>query len=284
MSSVAPSRPGFVSHLNPIGLGASFFALRGVIWQFAVRNFHARHKGSYLGIAWSVLNPLLLLGLYYIVFTKIFPTRFTGTGSTRQSEVALALLIGMSVFHFLSEVIAQSPALIVGSPNLVKKVVFPVEVLPVANLGACLVNFAFSMGWVLLGMVCFGQGIPASAAWLPVIVGPMLLLGAGLSWLLAGLGVFFRDIAQLTQLLNLLLMYISAVFYPGAAVRAHPAVWAVLRFNPVIHIIDSLRGVLLWHQPLDGGHLLWLYLGCGVICLFGYAVFASLRQSFADVL
>jgi len=111
-----------------------------------------------------------------------------------------------------------------------------------------------------------------------------VLLGAGLGWFLSALGVFFRDIAQITQLMSLLLMYTSAVFYPKARVIAVPKLWAVMRFNPVIHIIEMLRNTMLWRQPISMAELGWLYLGCGVVCLLGYACFATLRSSFADVL
>jgi lipopolysaccharide transport system permease protein len=284
MSDSRRPAPSFLSHLNPIALLRTLIVQRGLVWQFTERNFHARHKGSYLGLAWAVLNPLLLLGLYFVVFDLIFGARF-GVANETPVDDTLALLLGMTVFRFFGDVIAESPAIIVGSPNLVKKVVFPVEVLPVANLGACCFNFAISMVLVLLGMCLFGRGMPATTLWMPVIIVPMALLAAGLSWLLAALGVFFRDVSQLTQFLSILLMYLSAVFYPPAlAISKAPRIWAVIRFNPVLQIIVMLRNAMLWRQPLNLAHVGWLYVGCGAICMLGYACFALLRYTFADVL
>ncbi|HWA08439.1 MAG TPA: ABC transporter permease [Opitutaceae bacterium] len=279
----ARGSPGFLAHLNPIAPLRQFFVQRELLWQFTLRNFGLKHKGSYLGLGWAVLNPLLMLGLYFVVFGKIFVNHF-GVPNETSVDVALALLVGLTVFHFLSEVICQSPAVIVGNPNLVKKVVFPLEVLPLANLGACFFNFAISLALVVLGQVVFGRGLPASIVWLPAIVVPIVLLSAGFAWFLAALGVFFRDLTQLTQFASILLMYVSAVFFSSARIREHPDLWAVLRFNPVLHSIDLLRDALLWNHPINLGHLGWLYLGSAVICLLGYASFAALRSSFADVL
>lgn len=273
---------GFFAHLNPAAPLRDLVRNRELLWQFTLRNFHTKHKGSYLGITWAVLNPLLLLGLYFTVFGLFFRVNFSGRPDETRVDVALALLLGLTVFHFLSEVIAQAPAVIVGQVNLVKKVVFPLQVLPTANLGASFFNFAISLGLVVLGQMIFGRGLPASALWLPVIVVPVVLLAAGLGWLLAGLGVFFRDLAQVTQFASMLLMYASAVFYPRSSVT--PEIWMVLRFNPVIHAIELLRNVMLWGHPIDFLHLGYLYAVSIAVALVGYACFVSLRSSFSDVL
>lgn len=277
------AHPGFFALLfNPAGLLRDLFRNRELLRQFTFRNFHTKHKGSYLGILWAILNPLLLLGLYFTVFGLFFRIKFSGRPDETRVDVALALLLGLTVFHFLSEAIAQSPGVIVGQANLVKKVVFPLEVLPAANLGASFFNFVISLGLVVLGQIVFGRGLSLSALWLPVIVLPVVLLAAGLSWMLAALGVFFRDLAQVTQFASMLLMYASAVFYPRSSVL--PEIWTVLRFNPVIHAIELLRDVMLWHEPVNFLHLTWLYGTSIAVCMLGYACFTSLRSSFADVL
>ncbi|HEX2852225.1 MAG TPA: ABC transporter permease [Opitutaceae bacterium] len=278
----APAHPGFFAHLNPAALLRDLFRHRELLRQFTFRNFHTRHKGSYLGIVWAMLNPLLLLGLYFTVFGLFFKVKFSERPDETRVDVALALLLGLTVFHFLSEVIAQAPAVIVGQANLVKKVVFPLEVLPAANLGASFCNFIISLGLVILGQIVFGRGLPMTALWLPVIVLPVLLLAAGLGWLLSAIGVFFRDLAQVTQFASMLLMYASAVFYPRSSIL--PEIWTVLRFNPVIHAIELLRNVMLWGHPMNFTHLGWLYAAGIATCLVGYACFMSLRSSFSDVL
>jgi lipopolysaccharide transport system permease protein len=284
MSDSARQAPHFLSYLNPLALGRTMVAQRALARQFTVRNFHARHKGSYLGLAWAVLGPLLLLGLYFIVFERIFGAHFDVANASPVDD-ALALLLGLTVFRFIGDIIAESPMVIVANPNLVKKVVFPVEILPLANMGACFFNFAISMALVLLGMCLFGRGVPMTAAWMPIIIVPVVLLGAGFSWLLAALGVFFRDIAQLTQFFSILLMYLSAVFYPSSLViQKAPKIWAIIRFNPVLQVNELLRNAMLWHRPVNLAHVAWLYVGCGAFCMFSYACFALLRSTFADVL
>jgi lipopolysaccharide transport system permease protein len=280
----ASASPGFLSRLNPIALVRDLLSQREVLWQFTQRTFHVRHKGSVLGILWAVLNPLLMLGLYFIVFGWIFGGHFGVRADETKVDFALALLLGLTVFHFLSEIIAQSPSLIVASPNLVKKVVFPLQVLPVANLGASFFNFCISLSLVVLGQLIFGRGLTIAALWLPVIVFPVVLLGMGLGWFLAALGVFLRDINQITQFASLLLMYVSAVFYSSAKVQTIPALWDVLRFNPVLHAIELMRNVMLWHVPVNLLYLGYLYFTGVLACLLGYACFSSLRSSFSDVL
>ena len=280
----ASATRSFVSHLNPFGLVRDLVRNHELLWQFTRRTFHQKHKGAYLGITWSVFSPLLLLGLYFIVFGRIFGGHFSGRADETNTDFALALLLGMTVFHFVADLITQAPAIIVGNPNLVKKVVFPVEVLPLANVGACLLNFAISLALVILGALIFGRGVPVTACWMPVIILPLVLLGAGVAWFLAALGVFFRDISQVTQFATVLLMYVSAVFFPSAKIRAIPRLWAVLRFNPLVHAIELLRNVMLWQEPPNLAQLGWLY-GCALAAfVFGYACFATLRPSFSDVL
>jgi lipopolysaccharide transport system permease protein len=273
---------GFLAHLNPIGIVRDLFRHRELLWQFTQRNFHLRHKGSYLGLVWAVLNPLLLLSVYFTLFGLTLRVKFGVFSDEKPTDTALAILIGLTIYNFFGEVIAQAPALIVGQSNLVKKVVFPLEVLPAASLGASFFNFAISLGLVVLGLLAFGRGVPASVVWVPVIVLPVMLLGVGLGWFLSAVGVFFRDITQVIPFIMMLLQFASAVFYPSTSLPAR--LWAVLRFNPIIHAIELLRSVMLWQQPVNFLHLGWLYAtGIGV-CLLGYACFASLRPSFADVL
>lgn len=280
----ARASTSFLSHLNPWEPVRELFSRREILWQFTVRNFHLKHKGSYLGILWAVLNPLLVMGLFFIVFGLTLKVKFNVLPDERPVDTALAILIGITVYHFLSEVISQAPGIITTQPNLVKKVVFPLTVLPVANLGATFFNFLVSLTLVMLGQIVFGRGLPLTALWIPVIVLPLILLAIGLGWLLAALGVFFRDITQVTQLITMLLMYASAVFYPSAQIRSIPELWAFLRFNPVLQTIELLRDVLLWDQPANLVHLGGLYLAGGLVFLIGHACFASLRPTFADVL
>lgn len=254
---------------------------RELLWQFTVRNVELRHKGSYLGIVWSILNPLLMLALYVLVFGYIFSGTFGRHGETRL-EYGLTIFLGLTLFHFVSETLATAPLVIVGNPNFVKKVVFPLEILPAANVGAAGAHLLIGLALVLLGVVTLGGGITLSALWLPVILLPLFLTCLGLNWLFSALGVFLRDLAQLIQFLSLALLFASAVFYPLYKIPAW--LWVYMRLNPVLIGIELARTTVLWHEPIRGAHLAYLYFFGLASCFTGYALFRRLKPAFADVL
>lgn len=254
---------------------------RDLLWQFTVRNVELRHKGSYLGLFWSLLNPLLMLALYVLVFGYIFGGHI-GRPDESRLEYGLGIFLGLTLFHFASEVLVTSPNVIVTNPNFVKKVVFPLEVLPAANVGAALFHLLVGLSLALLGVLLFGGGLTWSALWLPVILLPLVLACLGLNWLFAALGVFLRDIGQLMQFLSLALLFASAVFYPVTKIPA--AAWTVMRYNPVLLAIELTRDAVLWREPLNFVHLAYLYVFGLLACSIGYAVFRRLKPAFADVL
>jgi len=254
---------------------------RELLWQFTQRNVELRHKGSHLGLVWSVLNPLLMLALYVLVFGYIFSGRFGMPGETR-TTYGLAIFLGLTLYHFVAEALSTAPTVVVAQPNFVKKVVFPLEILPAANLGAALVHLLIGLTLVLTGVLLFGDGLSRSALWLPVIILPLVLGCLGMNWLLAALGVFLRDISQLVQFLSLALMFASAVFYPLNKIP--PAAWSVMRFNPVLLAIEAARDCVIWHEPVNLTHLAYLYASGLILCIVGHAVFRSLKPAFADVL
>lgn len=264
-----------------VPFAADLWVHRDLLRQFTARNVELRHKGSYLGIAWSILNPLLMLGLYVLVFGYIFGGSF-GQPQESRIEYGLGIFLGLTLFHFTSEVLATSPAVIVGNPNFVKKVVFPLEILPAANVGAAFFHLLIGLALALAGVVLLGGGLSWQVFWLPVILLPLILLCLGVNWLFSALGVFLRDIAQLMQFLSMALLFASAVFYPISKIPA--GVWVFLRYNPVLLAIELTRDAVLWHEPLNFTHLTYLYL-CGIaVCYTGYAVFRRLKPAFADVL
>lgn len=254
---------------------------RELLWQFTVRNVELRHKGSHLGLLWSFLNPLLMLALYVLVFGYIFGGTFGRSGETR-FDYGLTIFLGLTLFHFTAESLATAPSVIVTNPNFVKKVVFPLEILPAANVGAAAVHLITGLVLLLGGVLAFGEGITLSALWLPAILLPMVLICLGLNWLFSALGVFLRDIGQVIQFLTLALMFASAVFYPVSRIPANA--WVFMRYNPVLIAIELARNTVLWHEPLRVAHLTYLYLFGIVVCYAGFAVFRRLKPAFADVL
>jgi len=268
------------SHFSPL---SDVARKRDLWWQFTVRAVEMRHRGSYLGILWSVLNPLLMLGVYVVVFGVIFGGHFGVLPDETPGDFVLAMFLGLTFFHVLAETMAAAPLMIVTNSNLVKKVVFPLEILPLSQLGSFWFHFLISLSLMLAGACFFGRGLPlAGLLWLPVILLPLLLFSIGLGWLFAALGVFFRDLAQLMPFATQILLYSSAIFYP--LTRIPHGIWSVLRWNPLLHIVQLARGVLLWNLPVNGLHLAYAYVcGLAMFCL-GRWVFRQLQPAFADVI
>ena len=258
------------------------WTVRELLWQFTLRNVELRHKGSHLGLVWSFLNPLLMLGLYVFMFGYVLGGSFGVTSGETKMDYALGVFMGLTIFQFISEVIGVSPIVILSNPSLVKKVVFPVEILPAAGVGAAAFHMLISLGLVLISVQLFGAGLNTGIFWLPVILLPVVLLSLGIGWFFSAVGVFFRDIGQIIQFLTLALMFSSAVFYSAAKIT--PNVWTYLRFNPVLLAIELARDAALWGRPMNYHQLIYLYLTGLAGCYFGYVTFLKMKPAFADVL
>lgn len=253
-------------------------------WQFTVRAVEMRHRGSYLGVIWTVLNPLLMLAMYVTVFSLVFKNHFRANETP--VDYALAVFIGLILFHTTAETIGAAPTYIVTNPNLVKKVVFPVEVLPIANTSA--LWFHFLISFVLFIAAAFAFDRPPSllgVLWIPVILAPHVLFTVGLAWLLSALGVFFRDISQLVAFFSTVVMWTSGVFYSAANIAERsPLAWQILKWNPLLRTIELSRHALLWDEPISLKALLYTWL-CGIVMLLlGGWSFKKLQPAFADVI
>jgi lipopolysaccharide transport system permease protein len=255
---------------------------RALLWQFTQRNIELRHKGSHLGLIWSFANPLMMLGLYVFVFGFIFGGRFGAIPDETRIDYGLGIFLGLSLFHFLAEVLSASPTLIVNNPNFVKKVVFPLEILPAAAVGAAAFHLLISLGLVLLGVVTLGHGLGIGVLWLPAVVLPLCLLALGIAWLFSALGVFFRDTTQIIQFLAATLMFASAVFYSASKIPF--TAWKILKFNPLLLAIEIARDGVLWLKTPTVTHLVYLWIAGSVICWLGHAAFKKMKPAFADVL
>jgi lipopolysaccharide transport system permease protein len=266
---------------SPFAFATDLWRHRELLWQFTQRNVELRHKGSHLGLIWSVLNPLLMLGLYVLVLGYIFGGKFGVLPNETKIDFGLGVFFGLTLFQFLSEVLGVSPTIIVGNPNFVKKVVFPLEILPVASVGGALFHMLISLCLVLLSLLLFGRGIGWGIFWLPVIIAPLVLLAMGTAWLLSALGVFFRDIAQVIQFISTALMWASGVFFSA---QKYPGAWTYLRYNPLLLAIDLTRDAALWARPLNYHHLAYLYAFGLVACYLGHLAFRRMKPAFADVL
>jgi lipopolysaccharide transport system permease protein len=271
------------SHRSPSP--TNFARKRDLWWQFTVRAVELRHRGSYLGIIWAVLNPLLMLGLYMFVFGVIFKIRFGVLPQESSIDIALAIFLGLILFHVTAETLGVGPTIIVGQPNLVKKVVFPLEVLPLAQISAFWFHLLISLGLLLIGIVVLGRGLTlAGLLWLPVVLLPHLLLTTGLCWFLAAIGVFFRDINQVIQFVAQIMLWASAIFYPISRFHGSSVIWNVLKWNPLLQTVQLARCALLWHQPLNLLCLGYTYAIGTAVFLGGSWFFKKTQSAFADVL
>lgn len=257
---------------------------RDLWWQFTVRAVEARYRGSYLGILWAVLNPVLMLVIFFVVFGIIFGGHFRDPSVESLKDYAMAMFLGLTLFQLLAETLGASPLLITGNANLVKKVVFPLEILPLAQAGGLWFNLGIGLVLALGGWVVIGNGLTlVGLAWLPVILLPLLMLSAGLSWLLSALGVFFRDLAQAMSFLAQVIMYASAVFYPVSRIQ-QANLWGILKWNPFLQTVVLSREVVLWGMPVNLSRLGYTYAAGIAALVAGRWLFMKLRPAFADVI
>jgi len=267
-----------------VALVRSLWRNRQLIAQMAKREVVGRYKGSAMGLAWSFFNPVFMLTVYTFVFSEVFKSRWGVGGEESKTQFAVVLFVGMIVHGLFAEVLIRAPALILSNVNYVKKVVFPLEALPVIAMGAALFHSLISLGVLLAAFVLFNGYLHWTAVFTPLVLLPLIMLTLllGLSWMLASLGVFLRDVGQTIGIITTVLMFLSPVFYPVTAVpeRFRPFIMA----NPLTFIIEQAREVLIWgHLPNWVG--LGIYtLAATVIAWAGYAWFQKTRKGFADVL
>jgi len=266
--------------LSPLNLVRKLYRQRNLLRQFTWRNIEIQHKGSTLGLFWSVLSPLLLFAVYAFVFVVIFKGRFGVVPTETRVDYAIGLFLGLALLQLFQEALTVSPLSVVQNPNYVKKVVFPVEILPVAAFGAALFRCLVSLGLVMVACVFWGPGLSPTAWWLPFIVVMLGLLSLGMGWILAAVGVFVRDLVPLMQFCSILLMFMSAVFYSGDQI---PHAFAFLRLSPVLIVIETGRAALLWHIQPAAGTLVYLGIVSVATCILGHAFFCAVKPAFADV-
>jgi lipopolysaccharide transport system permease protein len=252
-----------------------------LIWQMAKRDILGRYKGSVLGLGWSLLYPLLLLTTYTFVFRLIFKARWPGA-EDQPGTFALNIFAGLLLFNLFAEVVGRAPRLVLEQPNLVKRVVFPLEVLPWVGLAGAAFHAALSMGVLLAGVLLVLGALPLSALATPLIMLTMLPMLLCLGWLLAGFGVFLRDIGQMVAPVLNVMLFLTPVLYPASALPPRIQNWLVL--NPLTLPIESLRSALLLGQwPAWGSLLLYALVWTCLASLAAFA-FSRLRPSFADQL
>jgi lipopolysaccharide transport system permease protein len=251
-----------------------------LITSLARRELAARYKGSVLGIAWAVLTPVVMIAIFTFIFAGIFRARFGEGGSAW--DYALYLFCGLLPWTAFQESLQLSANAIVSHANLVKRVVFPLETLPVAQSLASLANQMFGTVALLLATLVIRGELHATLLWLPVLVLPQFLATLGAAWLLASLGVFLRDIVQGITLLLMAWMYLTPIIYPESIVPE--AYRRFINTNPFTPLIRSYRRIIIEGTAPDWTGLAYFAVFALACFLFGYWWFARTRKNFADVI
>jgi lipopolysaccharide transport system permease protein len=284
--SPLPTNQGINPHATQptsiVALSKSLWRNRQLIAQMTKREVVGRYQGSALGLVWSFLNPVFMLAVYTFVFSVVFKARWGVGGEESKTQFAVVLFVGMIVHGLFAEVLNRAPGLILGNVNYVKKVVFPLEILPVISMGAALFHSLVSLGVLLIAFVLFNGYLHWTAVLAPLVVLPLVILTLGLAWMLASLGVFLRDVGQTIGIITTVMLFLAPVFYPVTALPEEMRPWIMA--NPLTYIIEQAREVLIWGRLPD-----WLGLGvytlvATAISWAGYAWFQKTRKGFADVL
>ncbi|MFC5743971.1 ABC transporter permease [Dyella tabacisoli] len=252
-----------------------------LIVQMTKRDVISRYRGSLIGLAWSFFNPLLMLAIYTFVFSTIFKARWGGAADATRASFAAILFVGVIIHGLLAECIIKAPGLVLGNVSYVKRVVFPLEVLPWVAIGSALFHALISFMVLLLAQFVLGHEVPWTAVLFPVVMLPLVFVAMGFGWLLAATSVYVRDIGMITGLFTTALMFLAPVFYPLSALPADFRRFILL--NPLTFIIEQGRAVLIAGNLPDWSGLA-VYSALAVIFAWlGFWWFQRTRNGFADV-
>lgn len=253
---------------------------RDLIAQLTERDTRSRYRGSAMGLFWSAIHPLLMLTVYTVFFSEIFPVKWAATDT--RAEFALVLFIGLLLHGFVAECLVRAPGLIVEQPNLVKKIVFPLDVLPVVAIGTAIFHLLIGLViWFTFHLVIVGAP-PWTALYFPLILAPLVLLTLGVCWFVAAIGVYVRDVRHVTPVVATILLFASPVFYPVNAVKAPYDL--LVASSPLTLPIEEARAVLLWGHAPHWDSLAIFSAVALVTAWLGATWFRATRKGFADVL
>lgn len=274
--------PHLAHPISPKSLLKSLWQHRQLIKQMAWREVIGRYKGSIMGIFWSFIHPVLMLTVYTFVFSVVFKAKWGGGEEESKTAFALILFVGLIMHGLLAEVLNRAPNLILSNVNYVKKVVFPLEILPVISLVSALFHTLISLFVLLIAFASINGYLPWTVLLIPLVILPLVTLILGLAWIFAALGVFIRDIGQTIGIVTTVMMFMAPVFFPLSALpeKYHPYILA----NPLTFIIEQAREVLIFgHLPNWAGLAIFMTIAT-IITWAGYSLFQKTRKGFADVL
>ena len=267
--------------INPVAMMTELWSQHSLIFQFTRREIEGRYRGSYLGLLWSFITPLVMLSVYTFVFGVIFKARWPEAHGGGLTGFAFIMCAGQIAFQLVAEPVGKASGLITGVPNFVKKVVFPLQILPLSVVGASAFHGFIAIVILAIALLMVNGGLPWTFMLFPLAFLPLLLIGIGLSWFISSLGVFMRDIGFVVGVALQALFFATPIFYPLSAVPEDFRPWMVL--NPLLTGVELMRGCLVTgNLP---GWMTWLmaYVLGLVVAQFGYAWFSITRRGFADV-
>ena len=254
---------------------------KNLCYQLTLQRIKRTQKGSALGYVWLVISPLLMLALYVFVFGFIFGGKFS-ENQTSKVQYAITIFLGLSLYQYFSEAFALSSGVIIGSTNFVKKILFPLEILPISICFSAMIRLAAILLMILLYQIVSGEFISDYLYLLPVVLAPFFMMILGLCWIVSSVTVYVRDIGNITQFLLMAILFASAIFYPIDAVPAE--FWTFLKYNPFLHYVDFMRSIVIFGQPFSTSTFSWVVVFSVSIFYLGFGLFRILKGGFADVL
>lgn len=278
----AETRAPLAELVSPLAILRHLYRHRELIAAYAEREFQATHRGTFLGLAWSVISPLIMLALFVGVFGYVFGGRFSPRPDETPAEFALALFVGLSFYNCVGQTLSSAPGLVLANNSYVKTLAFPLEVLSVAAVVNVLRNLAISLAICFTALLAIYHKLPLTALALVFHILCIALISLGISWFLSSLALFVRDVPSIIAPVSTVLMFVSGVFFPLSAVSVKVR-W-LLKLNPLAVILEQARGALLYGQWPDPAALALVFAFSLAIAIGGYWFFMRAKPAFADVI
>ena len=258
-----------------------FWEHRNLILQLTKREVIGRYRGSVMGLLWSLLNPILMLIIYTFVFSVVLNVRW-GVETSNRGEFAVVLFAGLIIHGLFAECVNRAPSLILSNVNYVKKVVFPLEILPWVAMGSALFHSVVSIFVLLVFYLILHLYINVTIFFLPIVLFPLILLTMGVSWFLASMGVYLRDVSHTTGIVTTAMLFLAPIFYPITALPE--AYRSFIYLNPLTFVIEQIRNILIWGKQPDWAELSIYFVVSLIVAWLGLFWFKKTRRGFADVL
>lgn len=255
---------------------------RNLLYALITREIQLRYRGSGLGLLWAVINPVLLMLVYYFIFSLVFQVKLPQLYDGRDVPFAGFIFSGLIVYFLFADILTRGPTLIHDNINYVKKVVFPLEIIPVVLVAASVFNFLISCVILTVFLAAFGGGITPSILLAPLVILPFLLFLCGVAWFVSAISAYVKDVAYVAGFIATAMMFLSPVFYALEAVPDN--FQQVMMLNPLTYYIEGFRSCVIGGVVPDTKFFVVAYTAGIVVCVLGYGFFQKVRRGFADVL